>query len=223
MVGISRTKAAFVFSVARLFGESEKVYFWTFTFVTTPINDDYGMEDFNTFMKRIAWHFPRMRGLRVVELHKRHGIHFHVLINIRIPMRVMKRIARGTGNIVGVNRYLDFGKMWVEECDEEIANYLSKYLSKQYRDKYQFEHRRRWGTIGGFRQTKCADIVIVNEALRNRRRIYGYAQCGFKEILMIQHYTNLWGHVDKWPRECLALVRRQNINWLKERYNIEPF
>jgi len=220
---ISRTKAAFLFSCDRFFAKHKKVYFWTVTFKSVPINDEAAMEEWQLLRRRLHWIFPKVEGLRVCELHRSHGIHFHFLINIRIPVRRMKRIAHGSGRLVGRNCYLDFGRMWAVTCDKGTANYLSKYLTKSYRQNNEFGGRRRWGTIGGFKQTKCKDIEIVTEALKNRRRIFGHAQCGFGEIVMIQHYTNIFGHLNHWPEKYLALVRRQNLSWLKERYNIEPF
>lgn len=220
---ISRTKAAFLFSCDRLFKQHEKVYFWTVTFKSVPLDDNYAMEDWDAFRKRIHWHFPSIKGLRVCELHRSHGIHFHFLINLRIPVRRMKRIARGSGRLVGRDRYLDFGRMWAVKCDKGTAEYLAKYLTKSYREDNQFGRRRRWGTIGNFKQTRCRDIEFDTEALRNRERLFGCAQCGFMEIIMIQHYTNLWGHVQQWPIQYKALVLRQNGRWMKERYLKEPF
>jgi len=222
---------AFVFSAERLFEQSEHVYFWTMTFVSVPINDVYAMEDWAVFAQRLVHHFPFLQGLRVVELHKSHGIHFHLLLNERIPIRRMKRIARGTGRIVGRNRYLDFGRMSVDVCDRGAFEYLTKYMTKEYRKENYFAGRRRWGTIGGFDATRCRDLVYENDTTRNRRAMFGKTQIDYGTLMLVSHFSALWGHWKNWPPEYRETVWSQRGGeWLhhfvperNERGDIERF
>lgn len=216
---MSKTAGAFTFSAEKLFNEYAQIYFWTFTFVTTPIDDATAMEDWNMLHGRIKREFKGIKGLRVCELHRSHGIHFHVFVNVRIPIRRMKQIFRGTGYINGKNRRLDFGRVSVAECNRDTIAYMCKYLTKEYRQAYSFKHRRRWGTVGGFKPVRVRDVIFECDATRNREAIFGKAKCKFATFIMIQHYTALWGKVKDWPFEHRALVMRlsmeNNGEWMQ--------
>lgn len=209
---LSKTIQAFQWTCETLFEQSDEVYFWTFTFKSVPWDDDYAMEQYAIFARRLIRHFSWIRGVRVCELHKSHGIHFHCLLNGRIPLSRMQRLWNGTGFLAGKNHYLDFGRASVDRCDDGTVSYLSKYMTKQYRNDNFFGNRRRWGTVGGLKPYRCRDIEYDSQALRNRREMFGQFACGYGAILMIRHYTELWGHWSKWPQEHQALVRRQPSN-----------
>jgi len=199
--------------------------------VKTPINDAYAMADYDAFKKRLQYYFPVIEGVRVCELHKSHGIHFHLLINIRIPIRRMKEIAFGNGQIVGRNRWIGFGRMSVKKADKDCIGYLSKYMTKGYTDRNKFWGRRRWGTINGkygclLQPTRARDVIIESDSTRNRERIYGRLQCNYSAWLKIVNYTMLWGDFDNWPAKDKANVWREqtkdHAEWMK-RYEYEPF
>jgi len=224
---MTKTAAAFTLTAEALSeGGHRRVYFWTFTFISVPINDEYANDDWNTFHNRLKWYFPRLRGLRVTELHRSHGIHYHALVNMRIPIERVKRIARGSGNLVGWGRglhnarYLDFGRMSVSKCDEDTIMYLCKYLGKQYSGDNRLYAGRRWGTIGGFKHVSCRDVQYDSLNHRNRRWLFGDSQCSYGTLLMCQHYTNIWGEVQEWPAAARALVWRQRTvkggEWMHE-------
>jgi len=196
-----RTTTAFQFSAERLAEQSKNLYFWTFTFKSVPLDDNAAMEDWDTLRTRLVNTFPWMQGLRVCELHRSHGIHFHTLVNGRIPIRRVFKIIYGSGHLTGRNRYLDFGRMRVTKCDYGTTMYMSKYLSKQYRKDYSFGGRRRWGSIGGFEQTKCADIIYDTPFQRNKPLLFGKDQIDYTTMLMMAHYTELWGDLEHWPIE----------------------
>lgn len=210
---LNKSAQAFTWSVERLFEQSEKVYFWTFTFITTPYNDEWAMKQWNVFHVRLRYHFPDIKGLRVCELHRSHGIHFHALLNMRVPIRVMQKIWHGTGFLTGRNHYLDFGRVSVDEADIGSASYLTKYMTKQYREDNYFGRRRRWGSIGGFEQNRKNDIEVISQATENRKLLFNSCRCTYAQLMMIQHYTNLWGCVTEWPVECRSLVLRQEANF----------
>lgn len=226
---LNRTQTAFTMSAENLLKTYGKLYFWTFTFIDTPISDEYANEDWALFHYRLRKVFPRLRGLRVTELHRSHGIHYHALVNMRIPIERVKRLARGSGRLTGDNRYLDFGRMSVTKCDLNTAHYLIKYFNKTYAKSYQLYSGRRWGTIGLKRgeawYVQCRDVVYETDCLRNRREVFGDHQIPFGTLMLMQHYTNLWGHWNEWPQEHRALVLRQGDTWIKHRCEInnEPF
>jgi len=223
---LTKSACAFMFTAERLAKQSEALYFWTFTFKTTPATDEHAMEDWNTLHRRLMMRFPLLEGVRVCELHRSHGIHFHCLLNLRIPIRRVQRICRGNGNLTGPNRYLDFGRMSVSKCDATAIPYLTKYMTKEYRRQNCFFGRRRWGTVGGFKGTLKNNIVVESETTRNKERMFGLARISFPTMIMVSHFTSLWGHVERWPMKDRALVFRQSLHgssWLKHRYFTEPF
>jgi len=79
---LNKTQAAFTESALRLFKTYGKVYLWTFTFVNTPASDWAANDQWKTFHMRLKRAFPNMRGLRVTELHRRHGFHYPWIIRI---------------------------------------------------------------------------------------------------------------------------------------------
>ena len=207
---LTKTQAAFTFSCETLFSIYSKIYFWTWTFIETPSNDTEAMERFNRLITRLKNYFPLLRGLRVCELHRSHGIHFHLFINIRIPIRQLKRISRGTGMLVGGNWDLGFGRMSVATCNQQTVGYLADYLTKQYRDQYRFGGRRRWGTIGGFIPTRVRDVEFETEETINRKYVFGNAKCGYATFIMMAAYTTAFGHFRDWPEPCKKLIYKQS-------------
>jgi len=221
MLILSRTGSAFQFTSENLFASFPKIYFWTFTFVRVPISDEYAMEDYDLLIQRLVHHFPGIYGIRVAELHRSHGIHFHCFLNERVPIERIKRISRGNGKINGRNRNLGFGRMSVTVCNKDTIEYLSMYLTKQYRDKYSFSGRRRWGCIGGWKPVRCRDIVYESDYSRNKEIMFGPVQLKFATTIMVKHYTKLWGHVEDWPMEYRAVVWKQQ-DWVEDRYGTDP-
>lgn len=235
---LTKTQAAFWFTADRFFKKNKHVYFWTFTFKHVPIDDAAAMEDWNTFAARLAKHFPFCQGLRVCELHHTHGIHFHFLVNIRLPVRRLRRIFYGSGRLNGHNRYLDFGWIKVRKVAKEewlaghrvdlrAAEYMMEYMTKSYRSRMGegFRGRRMWGTIGGLKASRCRDIVYESDTTRNRCELFGVAQCGYSALRMIQHYTMLHGRLCDWPDKAKRLVLAQhgNENFMKAHIDRVPF
>lgn len=208
---LGKSACAFTMSAEKFFATFTEVYFWTFTFKSVPYDDNAAMEDWDCFATRLKWHFPFIEGIRVAELHRSHGIHFHFFLNERVPVRRMFKIFRGSGHLAGRNRYLDFGRISVERADKGSIQYLAKYLRKGYRREWPFK-KRRWGAIGGFRTVRCNDLVYESEATRNRNRIFGRRPCGYSALLMVTHYTMLYGHLDNWPGSAKAIVNAQPLN-----------
>jgi hypothetical protein len=214
---LSRTAAAFTFTAERLAKESPALFFWTFTFKNVPATDEHAMEDWAALMRRVEHHFPECQGVRVCELHRSHGIHFHCIVNVRLPIRKLQELMRGSGLLTGRNRYLDFGRMSVTKCDANTIDYLAKYLTKQYRRAHDFARRRRWGCIGGFKPTRCRDIEYDTIANRNRKSMFGAVKVPFDVMLMIGTYSDLWGEFADWPAKYKAAVwKNSRVNWMKQ-------
>lgn len=212
---LNRTGMAFTFSFEKLAARYRKLYFWTFTFLQTPLDDQIAMEDYHIFMNRIVKTWPGIEGLRVSELHESHGIHFHCVLNMRIPIKRVMRLAKGNGLLVGRNRWLPFGRMSVERCNNDIVNYLAPYLTKQYRDRFSFGRRRRWGAIGGFDVTRNKDLVYTSTVSENKEkmRITGM-RLPFKVNQLTTQLSNIWGDYETWPKEIQTFYWR---NFERER------
>lgn len=198
---MSKTAQAFTWTAEKLAETFPELYFWTFTFKSVPICDSMAMQDWDTFHTRLCYHMKWMRGVRVCELHRAHGIHFHAIINGRIPIRRIQSLVYGSGFTNGRNRYLDFGRMTVDKCDNGTIGYLAKYLTKQYAADNNFGLRRRWGTIGGWNGTRVRDVVVEGPGTRAKEKLFGHAKIEYATSLVIGHYANMWGELDKWPRE----------------------
>ena len=69
-------------------------------------------------MKR-TW--PELQGIRVFEMHKRHGLHVHMVTNERIDVVQARALAEKAG----------WGRIHVTVMPAEHARYLAKYLSKE--------------------------------------------------------------------------------------------
>jgi len=119
---VSKQKMAFQFSVDRLFRESSQVYMWTVTMKkSTP--DFKVLYCWNKLSRQLQNEMPLLRGLRITERHPgikmfddlwiSHGLHFHLLVNLRIPKWLLDRIGRKWG----------FGFTWVKKADMQKALY----------------------------------------------------------------------------------------------------
>ncbi len=205
-----KSRIAFEFSVEKLSRESKQLYFWTFTFKEVPVNDDFAMEDWDALNKRLHDWFPDLRGLRVCELHKSHGIHFHCLVNQWVDANEVRRLIRGSGRLNGGNRMLGFGRFVFKKADENAVRYLSKYMTKDYNERFQFGRRRRWGAMGGFKPVRNSDLEWDTPETRNRHELFGMERCSFGTFRMICKFTVIWGHWRDWPINELALVLKQS-------------
>ncbi len=214
----SRTCAAFDFTCERLFKRCKQVYFWTFTFKSVPLTDDFAMEDWATLRKRLVKKFPSLIGVRVCELHRSHGIHFHVLLSEPVPIHCLRQMMYGSGRVIGRNRYLDFGRLSVSRCDVGTAQYLAKYLRKSYVRTHWFGRRRRWGIVGGGRQTgwqacRCKDVIYDTAFHRNMKELGHGRQMSPGLCLLLSHYSNVWGEVESWPEDIRRAMQELILNY----------
>jgi len=194
----TRSQAAFVFSVERLFAMGKPVYFWTFTFKRVYDETDYAWR-WTSFVKAIEYAHcnrrgrGRMFGLRVVEPHESHGLHYHALLNFRLSVHIVRRVGVRFG----------IGRVDVIRCEDSgVGLYLAKYLAK----RKEFATRiRSWGAIGGFLVCRGKDVEIDSPYTRVREALVGSAKLSYSTSSYLYHMARLRGDVSKW----LPLERAQ--------------
>jgi len=196
----TRSQAAFVFSVERLFAMGKPVYFWTFTFKRVYDETDYAWR-WTSFVKAIEYAHcnrrgrGRMFGLRVVEPHESHGLHYHALLNFRLSVHIVRRVGVRFG----------IGRVDVIRCEDSgVGLYLAKYLAKSKR----FGSRvRSWGVIGGFLACRCSDVEIDSPFHRCMRELVPDQQVDFRSAALVMGMSRLHGDLKHWPAGGMVQVR----------------
>jgi hypothetical protein len=168
----TKSAVAFILSAEKLFEVEDKLYFWTFTFVDVLNDWDYS-RTWGAFIKALCnLYGGTLRGLKVVEFHKRHGAHYHALVNKRIYAGRVRRLASRYG----------IGRVHVKMADGGATEYLSKYLGKDFKRRNQaFARMCRWGTIGAFSGTRIRDLEVIsnfNRAVGTCRTAVGVVRWG---------------------------------------------
>lgn len=206
-----KSRLAFAFSVERLFAKYRSIYFWGFTFKWVQADDEESMRKWNLLHLRLRRRWPNMKGLRVCELHKERGIHFHCLINQWLPIKEVMAISRGNGRLTGENCDLGFGRMSVKVCNINTAQYLVKYMTKEGRIRHG-RRRRLWGSIGGFKSVRKNDIVADNPFTRNKALLWPHVRLEYKTFQMLNVLTRLFGSYSQWPDQLKQLIRGYHLN-----------
>jgi len=184
---MKKSHCAFQFSVNRLFDSFKKVYMWTLTWKSVMPDFRYGLL-FHQFMRELNdRHGGLLMGLRVVEVHPGgHGLHYHLLLNMRVSIRLVQKIGKKYG----------IGHCWVTPCNRESAYYIGKYLSKE---SPLSKGMRRWGTIGGFKQSRVNDIQIDSTFHRNMAKVFGGMKVSLPETTWVWSMSAKHGAVGNWP------------------------
>lgn len=202
---MNRTAAAFCFSVDKLYEETKELYLWTFTFRNVPESDEWALGQWKKFNERGKRDWGKVHGLRVIELHKTHGMHFHVLLNKRFPIERVFHLAWPLG----------FGRIEVDAVRDmsDMKEYLAAYLRKGYVRDHWIGRRRRWATMGGFRSVRCKDVEYDTAFHRNKKLLYGERKVDWKELAVLVGVSN-FGDFEFWPQQVqerwLARVRAMN-------------
>lgn len=115
---MNRSQAAFLFACALL--GKEKLYMWTFTFAELLAVKET-RKKWNHLRTLLLQTWPELRGLRVFELHKEHGLHVHLVTNQFIDVNQARILAEQAG----------WGRIHVTPMPAEHVGYLAKYLSKK--------------------------------------------------------------------------------------------
>lgn len=155
-----KSRTAFEYTIRKMEAQG-RLYFWTFTYRDVhSLKTAMGLwNEFLTILKR------RMdfRGVRVLELHDDHGVHFHVVTNKRYKIRAILTIGARYG----------FGRTHVERVTNVAGGiaYLCKYLSK--RRAPCLKRVRLWAAFGAIARTRVADIVVDSPFVRVLRAVMG--------------------------------------------------
>lgn len=148
---ITKTRAAFMLTAQGLFEKFPRVYFWTVTFATVH-SDWESSELFSKFLHHLRAVVGKgWGGVRVVELHREHGVHYHLLVTERLAVDLVRRVGRCYG----------IGRIHVCRAKPEACLYLGKYLSKQKNGPKTKTGRnaRRWAVFGEVPRTRVSDLI----------------------------------------------------------------
>jgi hypothetical protein len=148
---MTKTQSAFLLSVQRLGRHNpcrpDQLYMWTFTLPTVvSVRDAKSM--WNLLLTLLRQRYPRLRGLRVFEMHDSHGLHVHLLTCFWLDVNQVRAIAvqAGWGRINAM-------RMPVAEA----GGYLSKYF---HRREPCLKGWRLWDGFGDWEWTKVKDVII---------------------------------------------------------------
>jgi len=151
-------KSQFAFEqTAQMMFERGPVILWTFTFREVYPDWNYSYL-WDKFSRELAnWFWGNVGGLRVVEAHREHGLHFHVLLNRRVPFTAIDRMARKHG----------FGHSLAEVADQGAIRYLVPYLRKQWRDRDPLHcGMRRWSAFGNIVRVRVGNVECDSRSVR---------------------------------------------------------
>lgn len=145
----TRSQVAWLLSCEKLFDEYKHIFFWTFTFTDVHNFWVYPIR-WQAFIRDLVYNIygGRVGGLRVIEIHREHGLHYHALLNRRVWIRLVRDIGHRYG----------IGRINVEKADWGAATYLAKYL-----DKKRFASRTklvRWHSVGNFKPVHTNNLVV---------------------------------------------------------------
>jgi len=183
----TKTQAAFTLSAMKLFDQHPRVYFWTFT--RKRVDHDWvSMQAWSDMFRLLwTWHGTNLFGLRVVECHKTHGLHFHALLATRMSVHIARRAGKRFG----------FGRIHVCKADRGSILYLCKYLSKE---RNLLKGCRSWATVGGFKGTPVRNIEIDSIFHRNLKILSQGKKVSYLFARSVYKETMLWGHVRNWQK-----------------------
>lgn len=154
-----------------------KVYFWTFTFVETqPVWRSAAA--WSALQRQLFDWFGKFRGIRVAEMHRLHGLHFHVLVDARLPVAVVRRLATRYG----------FGRIEVQAVrnKEAASRYLVKYLAKG--ESLPCPGMKRWTRIGGLGEPKNNFVCMSELAVITRKALADYKASNRGEITRSEQF-----------------------------------
>lgn len=183
----SKSQAAFLLTCEKLFDTWPHPYFWTFTF-RKVYPDWYYPNAWAAFTTELGnLHGGMLMGVRVIEPHETHGLHYHAIINLRVSCHLVNRVAKRFG----------LGRVSVERCNMGAAHYLVPYLNKT---QPLAKGMRRWGTIGGFKGVNTNAIVVDSPFQRNMTLLNQGRKVGYKICNEVYKFTMLLGEFKDWPK-----------------------
>ncbi|MDX2080723.1 MAG: hypothetical protein SFU53_08050 [Terrimicrobiaceae bacterium] len=148
---MTKSQVAFQFSAERL--AESGLYFWTFTFrEVLDIKDT--RKRWNHLLTLMKREWPDLCGLRVFELHKKHGLHVHLLTNRYIRVERARDLATKAG----------WGRIHVCRAKPSAADYLAKYLSKEREPC--LKRWRLWATFGEWEHSRVKNVALQTARAR---------------------------------------------------------
>lgn len=158
---MGKSEAAFRMSAHKFYQQTWKVYFWTFT--CKEVHPDWCYSEiwrrFNLDLQNL--YGGLLAGLKVIEFHDNHGIHWHALLNQRMYAPIVRRIGKRYG----------IGRVHVRKkpADEGAIGYLADYLTEDFkRTNPLYCRASRWGTVGRFKGTRVRDIEVTGSRLQEQ-------------------------------------------------------
>lgn len=158
-----KVEVAFLMSMKMIFESSKKCYFWTLT-PAWPMGDnrfaravESFCNGFRNYMRdklgqeRSGWP-PGFMAIRVFEPFKSGFLHCHFVCNMRLPAKMVWRIAAGTG----------IGRVDVKRCNPGVADYLCKYLRKEH----ALPGVRTWAKWGNWKHVLVGNIEVDSQETR---------------------------------------------------------
>jgi len=155
-----KTEMAWHFSFQTLFA-SGPCWFWTFT-PWCVMSDAQFAAAWNRFSEKLryVYRWEPLTMLRAFEPFQSGFLHCHAIIDRRIPVDLVRRLARNTG----------IGRVHVRRCVSTDADYLAHYLGKA---SWRLpDGRKAWAALGLERHTRVCDVETDSNEARNMRWAY---------------------------------------------------
>lgn len=176
----TRSQAAWHLTCLKLFQTYKPVYFWTFTFKEV-MPDWFYPYRWQGFVRDLVWHIygGNLAGVRVIEPHREHGLHYHALLNKRIWVGLVRQLGRRYG----------IGRIQVRRQQANLGDgrYLAKYLDKR---KFPTATRlARWHTVGPFKAVRVSDVEVLSPLNDDIREAQADAGC---RKLPFTEYRRIW-------------------------------
>jgi len=160
---------------------------------------------FNGLFRDLRHHYEEddpLYGIRVCEAQDGKRIHWHAVLNKRIPIELVDRLGERHG--------MGFSFAKKVTNPQGTIDYMTKYLTKQ---KIPFQSRiRRWGMIGGFDGSRVKDCKYDSQWHRFVKRVI--AETGWPKLpfwLVRQIFDS--HHVGYREREDFVLWWARERDW----------
>jgi len=176
---------AFRFAADYLF-ERSSVFLWTFTFKKAMPDWAVGSATHLLIRDLQRLHAGNVGGLRVYEVHPGgHGLHVHVLLNRRVNVHEVRRLAKRHG----------LGRIHVTPCKgRSAADYLTKYLTKDAAKLHKGV--RRWAAFGTARRVPVRTVTYQTSEVDSVRLSLGGRKVSFSQYCVLRRAASLTGYVD---------------------------
>ena len=210
----TKSSVAFQLTAEGLFQPGFRVYFWTFTF--SELRADYVcLKLWSEFLGHLKKRFTDCAwgGVRVAELHRTHGVHFHALFNRRLPVDLVRQVAKQYG----------FGRIHVKVADKGAGPYLAKYLRKQKEAPVSESggRSRRWAAFGAVARVLVKNIENCSpQWLYRREHGLGFTTYQWEWVL-----NRVWDFGEDAFKACWWAIRSERygdaIDWARGRLRVD--